>query len=68
MTITDHRSPTSPPQFQSFAAYLAADPSELPEGRFEYWDGALVPVMSESGFNALVANCLFLALVHSNGA
>jgi Uma2 family endonuclease len=65
MTITDQRSPTSPPQFQSFAAYLAADPSELPEGRFEYWDGALVPVMSESGFNALVANCLFLALVQA---
>jgi Uma2 family endonuclease len=66
MTITDHRSNTTElPQFKSFADYLAADPSKLPEGRFEYWDGELVPVMSESGFNALLANCLFLALVQA---
>jgi Uma2 family endonuclease len=50
------------PQFKSFEEYLAADPSDLPEGRCEYWDGELVPVMAESGFNALLANWLFFAL------
>jgi Uma2 family endonuclease len=53
------------PQFKSFEEYLAADPSDLPEGRYEYWHGELVPVMSESGFNALLANCLFLTLVNA---
>lgn len=43
------------PQFGSFEEYLAADPSDLPEGRYEYWHGELVPVMSESGLNALLA-------------
>ena len=53
------------PQFKSFEEYLAADPSDLPEGRYEYWHGELVPVISESGFNALLANCLFLALANA---
>lgn len=53
------------PQFKSFEEYLAADSSDLPEGRYEYWRGELVPVMSESGFNALLANCLFLALANA---
>ncbi len=53
------------PQFKSFEEYLAADPSDLPEGRYEYWHGELVPVMSESGFSALLANCLFLALANA---
>ncbi len=53
------------PQFKNFEEYLAADPSDLPEGRYEYWHGELVPVMSESGFNALLANCLFLALANA---
>ena len=52
-------------QFKNFEEYLAADPSDLPEGRYEYWHGELVPVMSESGFNALLANCLFFALVNA---
>ena len=52
-------------QFKNFDEYLQADPATLPEGQFEYWNGALVPVMSESGFNALLANCLFLALVNA---
>jgi len=52
-------------QFKSFEEYLQADPATLPEGKFEYWNGALVPVMSESGFNALLANCLFLVLVNA---
>jgi Uma2 family endonuclease len=56
---------TKSPQFKSFEDYLAADLSDLPEGRYEYWNGELVPVMSESGFNALLANCLFLALVNA---
>jgi Uma2 family endonuclease len=50
------------PQFTSFAAYLAADPADLPEGRYEYWDGELVPVMAESEFNDAIANYLFLVL------
>jgi Putative restriction endonuclease len=53
------------PQFKSFEEYLSADPSDLPEGRCEYWDGELVPVMSESGFNALLANYLFILLMNS---
>lgn len=53
------------PQFKSFEEYLATEISALPEGRYEYWDGELVPVVSESGFNALLANCLFLALVNA---
>jgi Uma2 family endonuclease len=51
------------PRFASFEAYLAADPSELPEGQFEYWDGELVPVMSESLGNGTIADQLFLLLV-----
>ncbi|MGB3291668.1 MAG: Uma2 family endonuclease, partial [Phormidesmis sp.] len=53
------------PRFRSFEEYLAADSSDLPEGRYEYWHGELVPVVSESGFNALLANCLFLALANA---
>lgn len=49
-------------RFKNFEEYLAADPSDLPEGRYEYWHGELVPVMSESGLNALLANRLFFAL------
>ncbi len=59
MTITQAK------QFQSFEEYLATDPAQLPEGRFEYWDGELIPAMSESGFNALIANWLFFALVNA---
>ena len=51
------------PRFTSFEAYLAVDPSELPEGKFEYWDGELVPVMSESGINDFLANYLFSLLI-----
>jgi Uma2 family endonuclease len=51
------------PQFTSFEAYLAADPSDLPEGRHEYWDGELVPVMSESLDNGTIAVRLFIELM-----
>jgi Uma2 family endonuclease len=51
------------PQFKSFEDYLAADPADLPEGHYEYWDGELVPVMSESLDNGTIAVRLFLALV-----
>jgi Uma2 family endonuclease len=51
------------PQFRSFEAYLSADPCDLPEGRYEYWDGELVPVMSESFDNGTIAVGLLLALV-----
>lgn len=50
-------------QFKSFDEYLAADPSDLPEGRFEYWDGELVPIMSEAFDNGTIAIALLLALV-----
>jgi Uma2 family endonuclease len=53
------------PQFQSFEAYLAADPADLPEGRFEYWDGELVPVMSESILNDEIANYLLVLLMQA---
>jgi Uma2 family endonuclease len=53
----------SPPQFRSFEDYLAVDPSDLPEGHFEYWDGELVPVMPESLGNGTIAIYLQLALI-----
>jgi Uma2 family endonuclease len=59
------QSDTKSPQFASFAAYLAAEPGDLPEGRYEYWDGELVPIMAESGLNDLLANYLFLMLVNA---
>jgi Uma2 family endonuclease len=49
-------------RFASFEEYLLADPSDLPEGRCEYWDGELVPVMSESLLNEMIANYLYLVL------
>jgi Uma2 family endonuclease len=51
------------PQFQSFEEYLASEPEDLPEGRFEYWDGELIPVMSESIGNLGIANYLFAVLL-----
>jgi Uma2 family endonuclease len=51
------------PQFKSFEDYLAADSSDLPEGRHEYWDGELVPVMSESLDNGTIAVRLFIELM-----
>jgi Uma2 family endonuclease len=64
MTIA--RSPQiKSPQFSSFAEYLAADPADLPEGRYEYCDGDLVPVMAESGFNDLLANYLFVLMMNA---
>ena len=42
--------------FASFEDYLAAEPSDLPEGRCEYWDGELVEVMTESLKNDEIAN------------
>jgi Uma2 family endonuclease len=53
------------PRFASFEDYLAADPSELPEGRFEYWDGELVGVMTESLGNVTIANYLLILLMQS---
>ena len=55
MTLTKTR-------FASFEEYLLADPSDLPEGRCEYWDGELVPVMSESLLNEAIANYLAFVL------
>ena len=50
-------------RFTSFEEYLTADPSDLPEGRSEYWDGELVPVMSESLVNCSIATFIQLALI-----
>ena len=50
-------------RFASFEEYLTADPSDLPEGRCEYWDGELVPVMSESLGNEAIANFLYFVLL-----
>jgi Uma2 family endonuclease len=52
------------PQFKSFEEYLAADHSTLPEGQFEYWDGELVEVMTESLFNDGVAKYLMFMLMN----
>jgi Uma2 family endonuclease len=52
-------------RFASFEEYLTADVSDLPEERCEYWDGELVPVMSESSFNDALANYLYLLLVQA---
>lgn len=49
-------------RFSSFEEYLTADPSDLPEGRCEYWDGELIPVMSESLGNCSIANYIFFLL------
>jgi Uma2 family endonuclease len=45
-------------RFASFEEYLTADVSDLPEGRCEYWDGELRPVMVESLLNEMIANYL----------
>ncbi|MCX5963225.1 MAG: hypothetical protein NT070_08775 [Cyanobacteria bacterium] len=50
-------------RFASFETYLAAEPSDLPEARCEYWNGELIPVMSESIGNDTIANFIFLALL-----
>ena len=55
MTYTKQR-------FTSFEEYLETDPSDLPEGRYEYWDGELVEVMTESIFNDELGNSLYFLL------
>jgi Uma2 family endonuclease len=50
-------------RFTSFEEYLTADPSDLPEGRCEYWDGELRPVMAESIGNCSIATFIQLALI-----
>ena len=50
-------------RFASFEEYLTADVSDLPEGRCEYWDGALVEVMTESSRNDAIAIFIQLALI-----
>lgn len=70
MTITYGKSETSArsPLFASFEAYLAADPGDLPEGSCEYWDGELVPVMTESIDNDGIANYLMVILMQAGVA
>jgi Uma2 family endonuclease len=51
--------------FLSFEEYLVTEPGELPEGRFEYCDGELIPVMAESGVNDAIANYLLILLMNS---
>jgi Uma2 family endonuclease len=51
------------PKFQSFEAYLAVDPGELPEGRCEFDDGDLIDLMPESELNDWIADYLFHLLL-----
>jgi hypothetical protein len=55
MTYTKQR-------FSSFEDYLAAEVSDLPEGRCEYWDGELVELMTESGCNDAIALLILATL------
>ena len=50
-------------RFASFEEYLTADVSDLPEERCEYWDGELVPVMTESSGNDAISIFIQLALI-----
>ena len=52
------------PRFSNFEEYLSLEPSALLEGRCEYWDGELIPVMSESIDNIGIANYLFVLLIN----
>jgi Uma2 family endonuclease len=52
------------PQFKSLEEYLSADPSDLPEGRYEYWDGELIEVMTESLLNDGIAKYLMFMLMN----
>ena len=56
MTLTKAR-------FASFEEYLTADVFDLPDERCEYWDGKLVPVMTESPENDDIANYIFFLLL-----
>lgn len=58
MTYTKQR-------FASFEDYLMADVSDLPEGQYEYWDGELVQIMTESLGNGTIANLIFVALLEA---
>ena len=58
MTYTKQR-------FASFEDYLTADVSDLPEGQYEYWDGELVEIMTESLGNGTIANLIFVALLEA---
>lgn len=42
-------------RFNSFEEYLAATES-LPEGLYEYWDGELLSLITESGDNDQIDN------------
>ncbi len=55
----------SKPRLMSFEDYLAMEPGELPEGRFEFCDGELIPIMSESGGNDAIANYLLILLMNA---
>jgi Uma2 family endonuclease len=58
----DDRMTFTKARFASFEEYLTADGADLLEGRCEYWDGELVPVMAESLLNEMIANYLYLVL------
>jgi Uma2 family endonuclease len=51
-------------QFRNFEEYLTTAVSVLPEGRFEYWDGELVEVMTESLLNDGIAKYLMFMLMN----
>lgn len=53
--------PQAKPRYPTVEAYLDSD--EQLDGRYEYADGELAPLMVESGLNDAIANFLFLYLV-----
>jgi Uma2 family endonuclease len=52
-------------KFESFDEYLTAELSDLPEGRYEYWNGELVRVMAEYLSNSVIANYLYFLLMQA---
>ncbi len=58
MTYTKQR-------FVSFEDYLTAEACDLPEGRYEYWDGELVEIIPESLLNDAIANYLYFLLIQA---
>lgn len=50
-------------RFKTFEEYAALDPSELPEGRYELVDGAIVEMGAENDGNVLIAGFLFSVLL-----
>lgn len=53
------------PQFKRFDDYLAVDQSDLPDGRFDDWDGEWVSVRPESLGNGTIAPVFRVSLLRN---